>query len=114
MSAVLDTIRTFSDTLSNELASAVKEQETVTLQTLNDVQVAVDDAKASFLKAWGDIEGNYTNDVLRALENRKEACDHIIGRFAEEISRAHYLIDALREQIADTPAPVIHLKKHRE
>lgn len=73
MSSVLDTINSFSITLSSELASAVKEQDAATVDAFEDIGQRLAQARTSFIDTLNTIEDNFNTEVKKATDARSRA-----------------------------------------
>lgn len=73
MSSVLDTINSFSNTLSGELAAAVIEQDSATVEAFENIGSALATSRTHFLETLNAIEDTFNADVKKALDARSRA-----------------------------------------
>lgn len=73
MSAALDTVKAFSDTLANELAQAVKEQDAATVMAFTEIAAKISEARDAFIERINTIEEAFGAAIRAATEARSRA-----------------------------------------
>lgn len=73
MSSVLDTINSFSSTLSSELAQAVKDQDEATVEAFEDIGAKLATARTHFIDTLNTIEDTFNADVKKVVDARSRS-----------------------------------------
>ena len=101
MSAVLDTVRSFSSALSEELVQAVKSQDASTVEAFNSISEKLEDARMDFLSGLKVIEQKHVAEMTRVAEERAEAMKNLGAKLDAQIDAVAQIVAEVRARYAD-------------
>lgn len=112
MSATLDTVRAFSETLAMELAQAVREQDAETVAAFMDIVSRCDEARSTFIAGLNDVENTYKEAIVKAAAERTRAMKDLGAKLDKALENVSAIADEVRTRyedaplVAKTPAPL--------
>ena len=101
MSAVLDTVRSFSTTLAHELAEAVKAQDRETMAQLDQFAIMLDGAKQSLDNHMRGAEEDFISGFNALLQAREASLSEAHSVFQEHLDEIRSRIDEMRSMLKD-------------
>ena len=104
MSAVLDTVRSFSDVLSGELVQAVKQQDEYTVSAFNSIAESLEDARAEFLSGLKSIEKKFLEDFTKLADERASAMKDLGAALDAKIDKIEQTVNEVKARYADKKA----------
>jgi hypothetical protein len=102
MSAVLDTVRSFSSTLAVELAEAVKAQDQATIETLDNIAHSLDGAMQSLETAQRMAEETFRRGLDDLVAQREVHLLNAREGFGQHIIEIRGRIEEMRGFLRDT------------
>ena len=100
MSAALETVKAFSDTLAVELAQAVKDQDAATVEAFEDIGARLADARSAFIDNLQNIEDQFNADVRKVLDARTRSMKENGAALDKAFADITGIIDTIKARYA--------------